>query len=288
VNEFPARRFVRGGTGAAASHQFVDVDGLPADPGGTVTVVVARADGTTVPTAAIAGTGTAPRTAAIAAADIATVDRLLCVWSVNGVAFADDEIEVVGHPLITPDDVKALDKAMSGRTTPDIWAAIRAVQDTAATVLQWSPVERLAVDTLDGSGWETLTLDWFRMRQVRFATVTGATIDTTDLAAIPPSPPGIAVLPSGRVWPAGTSNVRIGYMHGTRSIPSDLLRALTLSVRHVLAAFTTGIPSMAVSMQSVDGFNVQLASPDSDKWATGDRDVDRVINRHRMRRIPVA
>lgn len=288
IDVLPSVRLLRAAD-AVISHQFTDTDGEPgAPPAGVLTVVVTKAStGTTVTTGAVAGTGTAARTATIAGTEILHTDWLTATWSLDGDFLAVDTIEVVGGTLGTAAELRATDPTLNGKSAAELHEKRRLVEDMSLAVLGRSVFERFYIERLDGMGHGGLVLSYPDLVEVVWVNEWSGTTATpwAEAVLVQSNPDGIAVHSS--VWPYGRQNIEIAYRFGMRSCPQDLLIALRKSVRHAFTAFDTGVPTYAASMQTADGFNFGLVGPGNENWATGDRDVDRVINRYKVARVGV-
>lgn len=283
----PPTRIVRGATDATVAWQFTDADGDPADPGvAAVAATAVRSDGTAVTLGAVSGTDSDPRTASVALAELDRVDWITVSWTLGGVAVGSEVVEVVGRPPLSPAAVRALDPSLNAKSDDLMRAAIRSVEDTATRAMHRSPFERFYRQRLDGSGSSTLVVAWPDLLELVWARVySTATAYTSltagELAAVPAGGGPLLVRTDGGVWPRGCSNIDLGYRFGF-SIPNDLRDKLVLAVRKALTQFATGIPDRAVSMQTVEGFNVQLATPGTRNWTTGVPEVDEALNSYRF------
>lgn len=293
---FPEQRIVRGALSATISHQFTDADGEAADPttgGAVVSVTVTRSNGDSVTTGAVAGTGTAARTATIALAELTVTDRLSAAWKLDGTTVAVDDIEVVGGPLRSLADIRAVDGTLATEAEDALVRARRAVEDTLLSELGRSPVERLVVERLDGSGTSRLSLGWPDLREVAWARIyTSATAYTeltaTELVAIPPSLAAVAERTDGKWWPCGQSNVEIAYRFGMPTLPGDIADNLILAIRHHLDIFRTSRPFLGETVRLPDGTTVGNNRPGVGRSITGNDDVDAAIRRHAFHRPLVA
>lgn len=275
------------------SHQFVDQDGEPAAPAGTVTVTVTRADGTTITPGAVSGSGTDPRSVVLPAGALVDVDWLTVTWSDNALAVASDLWEIVGGTLATVEAVKATDQSLNDRTAAEIIAARRIVEDTATRILRRSVFERFYTERVDGTGRCSLWVSWPDVLEVvRVRQWTGATsyVDLTpaQLASIPASPSTMLERTDGGVFDCGTQNIEISYRFGMAALPGDLRTALIKSIRYEITQFNSGLPRGLTQFATADGMTSTIAGPGREEWATGDVDVDRVVNGYRYRKVLIA
>lgn len=287
----PDQRILRS-VAATLSWQPVDADGTAATPAGTVTVDVARADGTALVTAgATSGATDAPRTYALSAALNDRLDYLTATWKVAGTAVATTAIEVVGGYYASIAQIRASHATLVNMTKyPDavVLAARWAVEDEFERITDRAFVPRYWQGRRSGSGGDALVLPHWQLRQVRLlrfytdgATYTSAS--STELAAIPASPEGVAVRTDGNVFDAGCANVLVGYEHGTDRPPADILRAFYTRVRAVLNDPNSGIPDRATTYTPTGGGTFALATPGSSWFETGIPDVDAVLQRYPAR-----
>lgn len=289
----PAARWVRGAAAVTLSHQFVDENGEPAAPTGTPTVTVTReSDGSSITPGAVAGSDTNPRTSALPAGTLSEIDWLNVVWSDGSNVAAAWTVEVVGAPLATVSEMKAIDKTLALKSSEELFAARRRVEDESLRVLRRSVVERFYTERVDGSGRREQAVSWPDVLEVvRVRVWSGSSytdFTAAELAVIPASPAGVLERTDGAVWPCGRQNIEISYRFGMRPMPSDLREALVLSVRFALIDSNPGMPRFASRVDTVDGGTMTFASPGNDVWTTGDNAVDRVINGYRFRKVGVA
>ena len=281
-----ATRIVAGATTATVSHQFVDADGEPADPAGTVTVSVTRSNGDAVTVSAVTGSGTAARTATIAGAELANVDRFSVVWSIDGITNATDTVDVVGGTIGNAATIAAAEPSLSTETAAAIQSARAAVEDRFAAVLGRSLVPRLIVERFDGTGNTCLTgAQWPDLLEVVWARIWTSATAYTDLTATEAA----AVLPDvysqfqrsdSKAWPAGRRNVEVGYRFGLETLPTDLRDACFAAVRAQIVRTNTGLPDRAVGFGSLDGLNFQIATPGQRGAIWGIPEIDAVWNRY--------
>jgi hypothetical protein len=289
----PSDRIVRGAASATLTWQPYDADGEPADPDGTVTVAVTRADGTAVTAGGVAGTGSAARTSALAATELTTVDWLTAAWKVDGTTVAETVTEVCGGTIGTLAEIRAADASLTGRDAATLTAARRRVEDMFTDALGRGVVERFYAERVSGRGTSTLVVSWPNVRDVRFVRVyTDATTYTSftagELAAIPSTDSAVLERTDGGVFSCGKANIEVGYTFGLRAVPGDLRKAMIAAIRADIASTITGIPDRAVTFQMAEGGTFNLATPGTGQWVTGVPAIDEAIKRYRFRRIGVA
>lgn len=292
VPTLPASRIVRGAIGATITHQFIDADGEPLDPtgsgGGVVTVAVTRSDGTTVTADEVTGSDTTPRSVTVALAEVAAVDWLTAVWSVDGTEVATDVVEVVGGVLMTQAQAALLDKqlATTAVTAARFRLARLATEDTITAELGRSPFERFYTERVEGSGDTWLKVSWPDVIEVVWARIwsgtTSTSLTSTELASIPPS--GVSRLierTDGAVWPAGCA-VELGYRFGMQSLPADLRDNLALALRHHVKKFDAGLPFLGSTLELEGGGLMRQNRAGVGASITGNDDIDARIRAHRF------
>lgn len=291
----PEQRIVRGAIDATLSHQFYDADGDADDPEGTVTVAVTRSNGDSVTVGSVSGSGTAARTVSIGIAELATVDQLTAVWSVDGTAVATDTIDVVGGTIGSVAAIQATHTSLTGKDAPTLKSARKAVEDRFLSTQNRSPVERLVVQRFDGTGTCRLYGAHFPdLVSVKWAKVwTSATASTSltadELAAInTPDQMSHFERLDGKVWQYGRQNIEIAYTFGLTFIPEDLRRALFHAVRVEVNSTTTGVPERASSWGSADGITFGISTPGQRGAIWGIPEIDDVWNKYRDPRPMVA
>ncbi len=278
------QRIVRGAIDASISHQFHDADGDADDPNGTVTVAVTRSDGTSVTVGAVAGTGTDPRTATIGVAELATVDQLTAVWSLDGTAIATDTIDVVGGTVGSVAALRGREKSIAGQPDPVVKAARKAAEDHFVSTYGRLPFHRFEVQTFHSDGGPRLPgAFWPDLVEVRWGRVySSATsyveLSAAQLAAIeaPDTMSGFAR--HDTCWPCG--RVVLGYVAGMSQIPEDLFRAFAQATRREITLFNNGVPDLTPTFAITEGGPVGLDRPGGKK-AYGIADIDSVFHAYR-------
>jgi hypothetical protein len=286
----PPVRIVRGAIGAQLSHQFVDADGDAADPTGTVTVAVTRADATTVTGLSVTGSGTDPRTVTLSTADTATIDWLTAVWSIDGTEVATDVTEIVGGVLINETAAKAIDPSLANH--PRFKAARKATEDTVTTELCRSPFQRFYTERVDGTGTCALRVSWPDISEVVWARVWSNTTSTDltagEVAALVPDDRQRSIARTdGNVWPYGHRNIEIGYRFGF-NFPNDLHDNLVVAIRWHLNKFSNGLPFLGESVVLPEGGVIRSNRPGVGVSITGNDDVDATIRRYAFKPALVA
>ena len=291
----PEQRIVRGASDATISHQFYDADGDPAAPSGTVTVAVSRSDGTAVTVGAVDGATTAPRTVTVALAELATIDRLTAVWSLDGTAVATDTIDVVGGTVGSISAITTAESSISTESDSVLKRARKAAEDRFTSTQGRSPFQRLYVQRFDGTG--TCRLDgahWPDLAAVRWARVyTNATTYTAltadELAAIiVPDEFARFERTDGKAWPCGRNNIEVGYVFGMSQVPQDLRDAFAAATREEVVKFNRSTPGQSTTFTSVDGVSFGLSRPGQRGAVYGVDEIDAVFREYADPRPMVA
>lgn len=285
------QRIVRGAIDASISHQFHDADGDADDPDGTVTVAVTRSDGTSVTVGAVAGTGTDPRTATIGVAELATVDQLTAVWSLDGTAIATDTIDVVGGTVGSVAALTAVEASIAAEDAEDVKRARRAAEDRFVSVTGRLPFQRLETQWFDSHGGDRLDGAWWPdLVEVRWARVyTSATAYTAltadQLAAITVPDTMSKFVRRDTCWPCG--RILVGYVAGLSQIPDDLFRAFAQATRREITLLNTGQLEQSQTFVTDGTMSAGLARPGKGR-AYGIDDIDDVFMKYADPRPMVA
>lgn len=285
-------RIVRGASTATLSHQFIDGDGEPAAPAGTVTVAVTRSDGTSVTVGAVAGSDTDPRTVSVGAAELTEVDQFTAVWTDDGNDVATDVIDVVGGTVGGVAVLQGIEPSITLEKAPDVLRARRAAENRFVSVTGRLPFLRLEQQWIDSGGTsERLCGAWWPdLVEVRSAWVyTGSTTYTAltaaQLAAIEVPDEQSRFTRRDTCWPCG--RILVTYVAGMSSIPDDLRRAFAQAVRREITLFNTGAPDRSETFASDGVVSVGLDRPGKDR-AYGIADIDDVFRKYADPRPKVA
>lgn len=264
----------------------VDQDGSPADPGGTVTVDVARSDGSTVITSG--ATSTVPSsyeyTATLTAAQVgAQPDQLTATWKTGSTVLATTSIDVAGGAYFTVTEARAHDPNLADAAkypTSRIAAVRRVVERECELICGVAFVPRWRIVTIDGGGDRDLPLPFAMARSVRTATIDGTALTAPELAALVVDGQARAVWrPDGSTWPYGRRNIVLGVEHGHTSPPPDLVEA-TLWRAYDLLQTPLRVRDLdrAMRMTVPTGTTYDLAKPSA--LTTGLPGVDAVYARY--------
>jgi hypothetical protein len=108
---------------------------------------------------------------------------------------------------------------------------------------------------------------------------------TQDIATVAPSDAGLAILPDDW-WPCG--RMRVGYIHGYDR-PDPLVRSAAIkAISYRIHTDRAGVDPRVLSMQTVDGGTMQLATPGLSMWVTAIPEVDAVLKDHRWAAVGIA
>lgn len=205
-------------------------NGVATDPDTPPTVTVTRADGTTVTTGAVTDEPAAGTwSITVPASENDQLDTLTVDWAavVNGESQEYlDTVEVAGGFLFTIAEFRALGTAYANASNyPTV--AITEMRTTVEQALEDACgvafVPRFTVETLSGTGTDTVMLKWPMVSAIRSITVNDIAGTASDVAV---TPMGTAYYPSR--WTAGTGNIVIGYEHGHGTPPMRIKRAALL------------------------------------------------------------
>lgn len=272
------------GVAANLDASFLDQDGDLVNAVGTVTVDVARADGTVIAAGAATTTSsTGLYRYALAAADNSQLDLITCTWKDGGTTRLTTIHEIVGGYYFTVAELRAFDSTLSDATK---YPAATIVQARAEVEAEFEDITGTAWVTrylrvrLSGSGRSTLLAPVWAPRSVRSVRVyssetTYTTFSAAELAAIDTEDWGQLRRLDGASWPAGDDNLVIELEHGYNRPTPDLLRASKQRCRYRLNMEKTRARDTAVRM-TVDGATYEMADGDDIEQ----RQVMRVVRRH--------
>lgn len=282
------------GTAATLSWLALDGDGSAHDPG-TVTVSVSSSDGTALVVDAATSTDSTRlglRAYSLTATHTASVDRLTATWKVAGAAVATTSIDVVGAYLVPLtrlglDAPAAVDEMDVARQS--LVAKRNAAEDRLETILGWSPRLRYTEEVHEAPRCGELLLDEFYPHHLVWCELIDCTgnvtrLTPTELQAVEFEPHGAARRTDGQPW--GWHRVRLGYVHG-RQAPADLVDAAVKWTAHSITSTRSGIPARATSVTTQE-ISYTLASPGSDRWATGIEEIDSVLMSYRHHRVGIS
>lgn len=285
------------------SHVF-DPDEIPTAATGSVTVTLARLDGTVVSTGSATGPD-ATEAYTYPYAGSATLDILTVTWAAtvagDALILDQDRLEIVGAHMFGVGEARAADPAIADPTkypTADIAAQRIVVEDEAANICGQSFAPRFAREILDGTGMAHLRLGWPLTRAVRKVSVANTfglpyiDFTPTQLGLVAPGPDGVLRLDSGwnfgqpwvwgAIWPIGRSNIIVEYEHGLDVAPSEINRVGKIRVKSLLLQARSALPDRAERIAVTEVGTVLLAIPGQDR--TGIPEVDAAYSRFKSPR----
>jgi hypothetical protein len=270
------------------SPTFVGETDEPAATDDPPTVIVERADGTTLDPPAVTAAGPAGVYVAELTADdhLDELDRLPLSRSgtVAGRSQTYElELEVVGAHYATLPEIRAEPQIADPRQYPT--ALVAAIRDEVETYVEdylgYALVPRYELERLEGRGRSELLLRWPVPRALRSVSVDGTELDPADCELLEY---GAVVHPGGFAGTATRArNVTVGYEHGLSVPPGPIRREVLREIRSRLAARSTVIPSQAI-WQQMDGVTVRYSTPDvAAGRPTGSLQLDAVLAVYRGR-----
>lgn len=285
---------VRAVIGAPVTVTFSPIDSngelSSVDPG-TVTVGVARADGTVLvaPGAATATSGV-ERTYTITAANTALLDQLTVTWTAAAVTIGTTVVDVVGGVFFTTDEIRREQPGLSGDTDYPIDVLQKARAEVEALFQRaigdtLSFVPRFDTATMYHRGEKMLRLPHYFLRKIRWArywysTSSYTAVDPALLAGIQPNEAGLAILYDVTYsWPVG--RLVVGYEHGMDSPPPDVRHQALAAVRRQANQFRSSVDSRAISYTTPNGEVQRFPTPGLGPWVTGVPEIDEVLKSYR-------
>lgn len=278
------------GAPVTLSRQYVDADGEPAAPAGTVTVGVTDATGATVVAAATATSGatTAPRTYTLAATATTALALLTATWTDSGAGATTQLVEVVGgfHWSLAQFRTRFGESFVAGLGNAAVIGARRIAEETCEEITGVAWVPRYRRERLSGSGTEALVLPDPMLRSVRSVRLySDATTYTAETVSVSlgglDARSGVAVRTDGGVWPVGCDNIVIEYEHGFDRPPQDVADACMFHARSMLTAPNAPMADSAERYTTPDGVVIFRSLPAANR--TGLLQVDAVYERHSFR-----
>lgn len=274
------------GVAANLDVSFLDQDGDLVAAVGTVTVDVARADGTAIATGA---STTNPSTGvyryALSAANNTLLDLLTLTWKDGGTTRAATVHEIVGGYYFSVADLRAFDTTLTDSdkySNADLRQARDETEHEFEDITGCAWVPRYLRYRCSGTGSPQLILPVWAPRSVRtvrvYSDATSYTAFTADeLAAINTDDTGIATRTDGSAWPHGCENLVLEVEHGYSRPTPDLLHAAKQRSRYRLNMERSRNREQAVRV-TVDGATYEMADDDDIEQ----RQVMRVVRRHEV------
>lgn len=285
------------GRPAVLTIEVRDFDGVLVAPTGLVAVVVKDVDEATVASGnATAGaeTGVYAYTLSSAVTGALGKYQVTATYTVSGSAVTRVyEVEVVGDYLFEIHELRAKSGRLQNEANYPA-EAIRQARETATQVLEEAAgvafATRAARATLSGEGASDLFLPHVRVTEIEAVTLFDESTGVDDDEAITGTAledieikrdAGIIVRTDGNVFPAGSNNVEVDYLHGYETVPGEIREAaMTLAVEYLVES---GLPARATSQSSDLGiFSISVANPDLNR-ETGIPAVDTAIKRYGYR-----
>jgi hypothetical protein len=276
---------IRAVAGAPVPVTYIPVDyaGEPSavDPG-TVTVGVARADGTVLVAAGAATVADGvTRTYTLTGTHTALLDRLTVTFTTT-TGVHTTTVDVVGGVYCSSSEVRDLERVKDANSYPlaDILRARAEVEDMfeRACGHTLSFVPRFAIASVDHFGNESLHLPHYFLRLVRWVKyVADGTLydfDPLELGAVAADPSGMATLVNG-AWPYG--RLLVGYEHGMDAPPADVKRAAASAVRRQMNMAKAATDPRAISFTGPGGEVQRFPTPGLGPWVTGVPEIDEVL-----------
>lgn len=277
-------------TGAVLAWASTDHVGAPSSPGGTVTVDVVRADGTSVVTGLSTTASGSPDwtyEATLTAAQVgASPDQLTATWKTGSTTLGVTVVDVAGGLFWTIAEARASDPILGDRTKyPDAaMAATRIiVEREAERICGVAFVPRYRSVALDGTGDRTIVLPDAAIRSVISASVDGTALTAGELAALRIGPDRTVTRDDATSWTRGSQNVTVAYTHGHTMPPPDLVDAALWRLLDLLQTpMRSRTLDRATRMTVETGATYDLSMPGA--LTTGLPHVDAVYARYSERR----
>lgn len=298
----PHQQLVVGSTAPTITARLLDGDGDEAS-GLTVTVDVARADGTSLHAGLTTTEGTdelaGNYTATLVDADVAQLDLLTATWKVGGAVKATTITEICGGFYFTPREIRVKHPTLTAQKVDD--AALKELRSEveseferitrAAFVPRYA---RVRVSTagrhsFNGDDWSgnsryQLIVPHMQLRTVRTLRIySDATNYTTlDTSILDVDESGVITRLDHGFWPYANGIV-VEYEYGYDEPPRGIVTAGMLRLRELANQPTGAIPSRAQTFQVAEGGTYRLATADAD--STGNPDIDAALERYSNRGI---
>jgi hypothetical protein len=285
MNSTPVHQRIVRATAATLQVTLTDQDGEPEDAAGAVTVAVATADGAEVLAAGTAtSAGAGVYTVTLTAAQTVDLNLLTATWSTGGNVVASTLHEIVGGVYFSVAQARAADAAItaSAYDNATVQAARAEVEQQCEAICGVAWVPRYQRATLTANGGH-LVLPTPMVRRIRTVndvdTSTGVLTPWASTDVTPISVGRSGVISSARGFGSGT--VVVEWEHGYDRPPADLVKASILHLRHQLNTFvTSSLIDRATQVQTIEGQNMQLATPGRFGFDTGIPVVDAVYQRY--------
>lgn len=262
------------------------LDEVATDASGSVSVSVARLDGTVIQGPLVATGPDADHSYSFTFDGRDVLDELTVEWSAtvggDAIVLDQDVIQVVGGFYLGLGDIRnkvdPVFKNTERYPTQDLIDRRLEVEDEFERICGQAFVPRFCREVLSGPRWDTapLKLTWPRLRRVRAVTVGTTVLDQDALDAFGADALGLLRRSNG-AWTYGTGNIVVEYEHGLDRPPADIARVAKLRLKSLLLASKSPLPDRAERIATTDIGLVQLAI--ATKETTGIPDVDAALAR---------
>lgn len=285
------------GRPAVLTIEVRDFDGVLASPTGNVAVSVEDVDETVVASgnASQAAAGIYTYTLPTAVTGTLGVYTATATYTMSGSGYSQTiPVETVGNYLFEMHELRGFDRALENEEhypAADLRAAREAVTMDLETAAQVAFAPRARRVTLSGNGWAEIFLP-----DVRVTEVDAVTLYDEDLGADDDEPiigdelidceadlhTGIVTRTDGNIFPVGSNNVVIDYVHGYEVTPAPIKQAaLILAAEYLIKS---QLPARATSVSNDLGdFRISVANEDLNR-PTGIPAVDSAIQKYGYRR----
>lgn len=225
----------------------------------SATIEVLRADGTALVAAGTSASenGTGSFKFALTAAQLAQLDVLTARWTMNvgTTATITTRAEVVGGFLCSLTELKGV---FPTKTDAELTAIRTASEQRLENACHRAFVPRYALEARSARPWR-FRLAWPDVRAIRYASVGGTALTSTQLSYLDIGPGGyVTGLP--RRGTIGYSRTVIGYEHGA-DYPSEVIREGVLLAAE--ETFASDSSDALVIRREADNQAVTFASPSS-------------------------
>lgn len=258
------------GAAATLRWQPFDQNGEPVAASGTApTVTVVGADGTAISSGTATDAGD-DWTYALTASQTERVDTLTVTWTISGVD-AVTKVAVLGGVYLTRAAAIAL-RVEIDKVTAEEWPLVRAIAERECeriTMRSWVP--RHHRETIRGNGKAALLLGYDQVSEFREVLEVDGTTSTEYTSGVHETS-GMMFKTGGGSW--CSERVTVDYVHGTPTMPPDLLEAFASRCAYWAGKRKSGIPAKATTWVIENGTSFRQQTAGAAR--TGDDDVDGV------------
>jgi hypothetical protein len=269
-------RFLR--TAKATLSKTFSLDEVGTDPAGSVSVSIARLDGSIVQSGSATSTGT-PGQVSFTFTGRDVLDELTLSWSAtiggDDIVLDQDRIQVVGGFYFGLSEARASDPVLQNTTKFPTAMLVEdriEVEDECERITGQAWVPRFCRETVYGTGRQVLQLSHPLVRAVRSVTGDGLPVSAPTF-----NPLGLLRRPAG--WTDGAAYV-VEYEHGHDNPNTSIVRAAKQRLKSLLLEGKSALPDRAERVITVDqtGGSVVYGQPTAEK--TGIPGVDAVYLRY--------